>query len=390
MRPLFFLFFAILVSSGLFFPQVASSAPVEITITGERGFPLSLEPFLGADGAVAANSVKQCLTDAGFFRFVEPTAGAYAVRANVENDRLEGQVSDPAGKVLFRRAYGGTNLVRLSQQFADDVVEAISGMPGIASSRIAFVSNQTGKKELYLCDYDGGNVRPLTRDNSISVSPAFSPDGRKLAYTGYLNGYADVYLIDLPSGSRQRIIGEPGTNSGAAVSPDGKKLALTMSSPGNPEIFVAGLDGKRASRLTHSKAVESSPAWSPDGRKLVYVSDATGKPQLYTMNAQGGRPERLKLDFGYCVDPDWSPDGHRLVFNVREGGKNHVAIHDFRNQTTRTITSGGNAETPIWGANSRHLIYVQDNAIYLHDVETGSRRQVLSGFGTVSELAWTR
>ncbi len=371
-------------------PTTAFSAPAEITITGERGFPVNFAGLSGENGAETSKIVRNDLTDAGFFRFVGQSRGAFAVGGAARGERLEGRLVGPSGKVLFQRAYGGTNVRRLAHQFSADVIAAITGQPSIANTRIAFVSNKTGRKELYLCDYDGGNVRPLTRDGSISVSPSFSPDGRKLAYTGYLSGYADIYVIDLPTGKRERIISQPGTNTGAAFSPDGSRLALTMSFPGNPEIFTSGLDGGRASRLTRSKAVESSPAWSPDGKKLVYVSDATGKPQLYTVNARGGRPKHLNFGYAYCVEPDWSPDGARMAFNVRENGRNAVAIHDFRNQASQTLTSGANAETPVWGADSRHLIYVQNNAIFLHDVETGARRKIVSGFGSVSELAWTR
>lgn len=366
------------------------AAPVEITITGERGFPLSLGTISGSSGQAVSEIVHTDLAQVGFFRFLSEPRGAYVVTGTASESELQGVLFDPNGKVLFQRAYRGAGLKTLSHRFSDDVVQEITGTSGIASSQIAFVSNQSGRKELYLCDYNGANKRPLTRDNSISVSPSFSPDGRSIAYTSYLSGYADVYLIDLPTGKRDRIISEPGTNSGAAFSPDGKRLALTMSFPGNPEIFTVGIDGRRATRLTQSKAVESSPTWSPNGNELVYVSDATGKPQLYRINARGSRPERLKLGYGYCVDPDWSPDGTRIAFNVREGGANQVAIHDFRNKVTKTITSGSNAETPVWGANSRHLIYVQNNAIFLHDVESGSRTAIVSGFGDLSELAWTR
>tara|TARA_R110002096_G_scaffold203718_14_gene389090 strand:- start:1164 stop:2336 length:1173 start_codon:yes stop_codon:yes gene_type:complete len=390
MHPCAFKFLGIATISLLLGLVSAVGAPVEITITGERGFPVMVRDFNGETGTQATEIVTGDLSQAGFFRLMTQTAGAYVVSGEAKASDLAGKLLDPNGRVVFQRAYRGASLSTLAHRFSDDVVQEISGTPGIASSQIAFVSNKTGRKELYLCDYDGANLRPLTRDNSISVSPSFSPDGRTLAYTSYLTGYADVYVIDLPTGKRDRIISEPGTNSGATFSPDGQKLALTMSFPGNPEIFTIGVDGRGATRLSQSRAVESSPTWSPDGKKLIYVSDATGKPQLYQINARGSRPEHLKLNYSYCVDPDWSPDGTRIAFNVREGGSNQVAIHDFRNKVTKTITSGSNAETPVWGANSRHLIYVQSNAIFLHDVESGVRREVVSGFGDLSELAWTR
>ena len=122
------------------------------------------------------------------------------------------------------------------------------------------------------------NVLQLTHDNAISVSPALSADGRRLAYTGYQSGYADIYLIDLGSGARNRIIKFPGTNSGAAFSPDGNRIACTISKDGNPEIYVTGINGDSPFRLTRSRGVESSPTWSPNGSEIIYSSDREREP----------------------------------------------------------------------------------------------------------------
>ena len=387
----FLKFTAVLAGMALFvFGPSAFAAPAEITIKGQRGYPVALGRLSGAEGQSATAIVHRDMAGTGVFRFVSQPKDAFTVNGSASSKRIEGRVTDPSGKVLFNRAYQGSDLERLAHQFADDAIQAITGQKGITGSRIAFVSDKTGKKEIYLCGYDGSNVRQVTRDGSISVSPSLSPDGRKLAYTSYLGGFADVYLIDLPTGKRQRIISQPGTNTGAAFSPAGDKIALTMSFPGNPELFTAGLDGKKAKRLSRSKAVESSPTWSPDGKRVCYVSDATSKPQLYLVNSSGGRPQQLKLGYGYCVEPDWSPDGQRIAFNVRQGGRNHVAVHDFENKVTKTITKGPNSETPIWGADSRHLIYVQDHKLILHNYETGEKRPIVSSMGRVSEPAWTR
>ena len=162
-------------------------------------------------------------------------------------------------------------------------------------TRVAFVADRTGHKEIYTCDYDGANVSQLTHDKAISVSPALSADGRRLAYTGYQSGYADIYLIDLGSGTRNRIIKFPGTNSGAAFSPDGNRIACTLSKDGNPEIYVTGINGDSPFRLTRSRGVESSPTWSPNGSEIIYSSDERGNPQLYRISAGGGS--------GHCCRP---------------------------------------------------------------------------------------
>ena len=381
----------VLAATPFFFNSSAQAQqPGEVTITGQRGYPLALARLQGPAGATTTEILKADLTRSGVIRFVNNPQGAFAVHGGSTPTRIDAELRDQQGNVIFNRAYNGENIERLAHQLNDDIIFAITGKPGIASSQVAFVSNKSGRKEIYLCNYDGGSLRQVTRDNSISVSPSISKNGQKLAYTSYISGYADIYLIDLPTGRRSRIINQPGTNTGAAFSPKGDKLALTMSFPGNPELFTTGLDGGRAKRLSRSSGVESSPSWSPDGKKIVYVSDASGKPQLYMIGSGGGRPQILNTGHAYCVEPDWSPDGQRIAFNIRQGGSNHVAIHDFQNKVTRVITSGSNAEAPVWGANSRHVIYVQGNALYLHDVEGGARSKIISGMGSVGEPTWTK
>ncbi len=364
--------------------------PAEITIEGDRDFPVFLGRIRGDAGSEVSSVVLSNLQRAGSFEFRSKSSGAYVIEGKAADDRVEGRLFDPRGKAVFQRLYRGSRTAALAQRFADDVIEAITGQKGIGSSRIAFVSDASGKKELYLCTPTGEDIRQVTRDQSLSVSPAISPDGQKLAYTGYLSGYADVYLIDLPTGKRERIIAEPGTNTGSAISPDGSKIALTMSMFGNPELAVTPIQGGSAKRLTQSKAVESSPAWSPNGRELVFVSDATGSPKLYRIPATGGRPVLIDTGFSYCVEPSWSPDGARLAFNTRKDGRNHVAIHDFSSGSASLLTSGSPAEDPVWGPDSVHLLYVQAGDLYLHNTETGSRERIVSDFGTISEPTWTR
>jgi len=387
-----FEFFNVLLAIGMAGAGFASllGQPAEITITGHRGFPVALRTFQGAAGAEAAEAVKNDLRRSGRVRLETASSGAFTVEGGAQPGSLQGRVTNPQGKVILERKYEGAGTVVLAHRFADDAVAAISGVPGISGSKLVFSAKKAGRKELYVCDYDGSNLRQVTRDNSISVSPSLSADGMRLAYTGYLNGYADIYLIDLPSGRRDKIVSEPGTNTGAAFSPSGDRIACTISAPGNPELFVVPVRGGKGKRLTQSRFVESSPCWSPDGNQILFVSDASGAPQLYVVDAAGGRPQRINTGQAYCVEPDWAPNGNLIAFNVRDGGRNHVAIYDLRTRSSRILTSGPNAETPVWGADSQHIVYVQADTLYLHDVETNTRTPVVSGFGELSEPSWSR
>jgi TolB protein len=322
----------------------------------------------------------------GAFQIVQDSLASYVVGGTAGSGSLQGRVTDRNGSVVLSKTYSGDDR-SVAHQFADDIVETLTGTPGIATTKIAFVATASGSKEIYLADYDGNSSRRLTTDRSISVAPSLGPDARNLAYTGYQSGYPDVYIIDVASGARQRAVSAPGTNSGAAISPDGGRMALTMSKDGNPEIYVTGIRGGGAKRLTRTKGVESSPTWSPDGRELIYSSDDGGSPQLYRISAGGGGPRPLNSGFGYCTDPSWSPDGKRVAFTVRSGGGFSVAVMDANGGGARVVAAGQN---PVWGRNSRHLIYSTGSSLNLLDLNTGRTTTIVSGLGKVSEPTWSR
>jgi TolB protein len=375
---------AILAILPVFAPTAPAATPV-ITVSKSDTLAAALKPLGGGDGGAATKTLQTDLDRSGRFNLVEETKAGFIISGTASGGRIEGRVTDPAGRVVLSNSYGG-GARAAAHAFADEIVETLAGEKGIASTKIAFVSNRTGRKEIYTCDIDGGNVQQLTRDNAISVSPAISPDASKIAYTGYQSGYADVYLIDLASGRRDRIVKAPGTNSGAAFSPDGRQIALTMSKDGNPEIYVCGLGGGFPRRLTRTRGVESSPTWSPDGGEIIYASDDRGGPQLYRISAGGGGARQLPSGHSYCTEPSWSPDGQKVAFTVRGGGF-QIAVMDLGGGGSRVV---GQGEDPCWGANSRHLIFAEGGSIQLLDTRSGKKWTVASGLGKVSEPSWSR
>jgi TolB protein len=313
-------------------------------------------------------------------------SAAYQITASSQGSSLKGLVRDRAGQTVLDRSYPGSPRAT-AHAFANDIIQALTGSKGIAGTRIAFVATKTGFKEIYTVDVDGSNLVQLTRDSSISVSPALAPDGSHLAYTGYQSGYADVYQISLASGSRQRILKYPGTNSGAAYSPDANRLAVTLSKDGNPELYVTDSSGGSARRLTATAGVESSPTWSPDGREIIYSSDQGGRPQLYRISASGGSAQPLRTGFSYNTEPNWSPDGKRVVFNTRSGGSFAIACLDL---TTGQVHNLGEGQDPVWTANSRHLVFAQGGSLVLLDSQTLQKNVIVSGLGRISEPACSR
>ena len=371
--------FAILVS-GLHGQEATT-----ITIRKGDTTSVALKALGGGEGAAATKVLQNDLDLSGWFSLTPPERATYIIGGSASGGSLQGEVTDQRGSVVLQKTYSGG--VRMAaHRFTDDIVETVAGRKGIAGSRIAFVSSRTGRKEIYTADYDGANVRQLTKDGSISVAPALAPDGSKLAYTGYQSGYADIYLIDLASGSRGRIAKFPGTNSGAAFSPDGAQIACTLSKDGNPELYVIGSGGGSARRLTRTRGVESSPTWSPDGSQIIYSSDERGGPQLFRIGAGGGSGQSISTGYNYCTEPSWSPDGRKVAFTARTGGFS-IAVKDLEGGATNLLTSG---EDPAWGADSRHLIFSSGSSIVLLDAQTGRSTPIVTGLGKVSEPTWSR
>jgi TolB protein len=360
----------------------AADAPT-LTISKSDTIAIAIQPISGPDGATVSRVLASDLAATGYFTLSSPGSASLVAGGSTSGSQLEGKVSDHSGRAAVAGTYSGDARAE-AHAFANDIVQTLTGNRGIAGSKIAFSATRTGRKEIYVADCDGSAVQQLTHDNSISVGPTLSSDGRLLAYTGYKAGYADIYLVNLGNGSRDRIIKYPGTNSGAAFSPDGNRIACTLSKDGNPELYVCGLNGG-AHRLTHTPGIESSPTWSPNGDEIIYSYDDHSGPQLYRISSSGGAGEHLSAGYGYCTEPDWSPDGAKVAFNVREGGSFAVAVMDLKAGGTRIVANG---ERPVWGPDSRHLIYSDDGVLYLMDVQTGRKKAIISGLGHATEPAW--
>jgi TolB protein len=245
---------------------------------------------------------------------------------------------------------------RLAHKVADNIILALTGRQGMASTRILLIGNRTGKKEVYLCDADGQNLRQLTRDNTISMAPKWSPDGSRFVYTSFRSKFPDVYLVNLDTGDRKCIANYPGLNASAAFSPDGREVALILSKDGNPDLYIKDMDGGDLTRLTSTRrAAEASPAWSPDGRQIVFVSDRSGTPQLYVMDRSGGEPRRLTSRGSQNVDPDWGANGY-IAYCSYIGSYQIFVMNPATMEFKQVTREDANYEDPSWAPDGRHIV----------------------------------
>jgi TolB protein len=301
------------------------------------------------------------------------------------------------GSALLSQVATGSSNRNALLKAADMAVKATSGLPGFFASRLAFISERTGKPEVHTGDLFFGEVRQITRDNAQAITPRWAPDGGRIVYTSfYKSGFPDIFLIDLGTLQRTTFVSFKGTNSGARFSPVGSKVALVLSGEGNPEIYVGNAQGRGITRLTRTSAIEASPCFSPDGSQLVFTSDSAGGPQLYVMPSSGGQPRRLATNIsGYCAEPDWSKgDPNKIAFTMRIGKGYQIGVHDLsgRTPTKQVSKAPGDAIEGSWLADGRHLVYTQRSpgtrALYLLDTESGRATRISpAGAGNCSQAS---
>ncbi len=343
-------------------------------------------PLGGGVTEIVSNDLKRT----GMISPVGGGSGDYLASGEAGESGVSGRlVNKKTGADMFNQTFTGKGRAA-AHQFADAITQAVTGIPGFASSKLAFISSATGSKELYLADMDGFNARAITHDGTISASPTINRDGTKIAYTSYKSGYADIYLIDLASGNRTRIAYFPGINSGPSFSPDGSSLAMTLSKDGNPEIYTMSTDGGTPTRITRTRGSETTPSWSPTGDRLVYSSDEPGQPQLFISSASGvSDMDHLVTGNSYCTKPDWSPDGKLIAFTTRIGGQFQIGVYNVSSRTGKLITTSG-GEDPAWTRDSRHLVYSNNGHLYLLDTATHQSQPIDTGVAGCGEPTVSR
>ncbi len=350
---------------------------------------VGINPLGGSGGSMGTEVLSADLKRTGMISPVGGGSGDYIASGDVSDSGVTGKLTKKTGEEVFSQTFSGKPRAAV-HAFADAITKAVTGLPGFASSKIAFISDSGGGKELYFGDIDGFGIRAITHDGVISASPSLNHDGTKLTYTSYKSGYPDIYLIDLASGDRKRIAFFPGINSGPAFSPDGSLIAMTLSKDGNPEVYVMPASGGSPTRLTRTRGAETSPSWSPTGDRLVYSSDDRGSPQLFISSSTDvSEMDHLVTGNSYCTKPDWSPDGKLICFTTRTGGQFQIGVFDVVSRTAHLITTSG-GQDPSWTADSRHLVYSNDGHLYILDVVSHQSTPIETSVGGAGEPTVSR
>ncbi len=373
---------------GQNFGHAQKTIDVDIFDSGEvKAIPVHIEGFTGD----ILSLLKFDLFVQGF-EFVDKNKAQFIIKGS-NTGNVSGAVYDQLKRgFILNKRYQGGNLRMQGHTFANNVVESITGSPGIGLSKITFRQFHGRNTEIHVADFDGYNAKQLTRDNSISAGPDWSPDGETLFYYSYLKNNPDIYSHNIRTGQRRIVARFSGSNISPSVSPDGKRVAMVLSKAGSPDIWVASVNGSGLRRLTTTKAAESSPCWSPDGRFICFVSRVSGRSALYKIPANGGAMSRIKTVYvSNATEPDWSPDGKAIAFTTQRGGNFDICIVEPSGGKAQVVASG---EDPSWALNSRTLIFTNRSRgkriLSVLDVPTKRVKTLPRRFpGNCSQASWS-
>ena len=285
------------------------------------------------------------------------------VTATEDKITLQSELIDLAsGEMVLHKSYAGPYELsrRIAHTLSDDIILHFTGRRGIALTDIAFASDRSGHREIYLMDADGANQRAITAHNSISMSPNWSPQRDVISYVSYVNGRAPgLYLVDLVSGRKTELVTSGTLNISPSFSPRGDRVAFARSiGGGNSEIFAAARDGSSMQQLTRSPGIDTNPAWSPTGAKIAFTSSRSGSPQVYIMNTDGSGIERLSRTGAYNDGAAWSPDGTKIAYSSRRSGRFRIVVTDVVTKEEKVLTSGsGSDENPTFSPDGRKIAF---------------------------------
>lgn len=409
----------LLAASALSQPKVY----LDIVPGGGRQLPIAITPFRNLNptggeeplGWKLGQVIGEDLRTTGLFRILDPVTfledplragigpegvdfrdwtaiGAEALIKGgfrVEGEQLEVEARlfvVVQGAMVVGKKYVGkvSDYRQIAHNFANEVLEGLTGEAGTFDTQIAFISSRLGNKEVFLMDYDGFNVRPLTRNGSTNLRPAWSPDGRQLSYTSFQKGQPALYVLELAEGRERAFPLAAEVATGGVWSPDGSLMAAALSRGGNADLYLLQPIGQVLRRLTDHFAIDVDPAWSPDGKSIAFTSNRSGSPQVHLMKLSGQEVQRLTFEGRYNSGPAWSPRGDRIAFAGLADGRFEIfVIHPDGSGLAQLTREAGDNTDPVWSPDGRLIAFTStrtgEKAVHLMTAAGQGVRRLQAG-----------
>ena len=406
---------------------------IDILSPSSTYFPIVIPKFKKAGGLPdkknLAEKMSRVITDdlnfTGFFRILNPKAVDSALLDGVTKNKIKwdvlsiigaeaivtGRIRIKAqdqitvelrlfdslqGKFITGKKYEGKaeDYRRIAHKFSNEIFGRLTGEISSFNTKIAFEKKIRSNKDLFLTDYDGANEKRITAYNSLTLSPAWSPDGINIAFTSYKGGNPDLYVKNIFNGNTRKISSKQGINITPAWSPDGDKIALTLSlNNGNSEIYLITVKDRKLERITNNWATDVSPTWSPDSQKIAFVSSRSGNPHIYTLDLKTRKIKRLTYTGKYNTTPSWSPDGKIIAYTGLKNSYNIYIVSTDGLQRNQLTSNQGNNEDPSWSPDSNFLAFSSDRTgqkeIFIMRADGKNQKKITSGRGNKSSPAWS-
>ena len=402
--------------------QAQAQLRVEISGVGATQIPIAIATFGDESLAPAQVSaiIKADLARSGYFKVIDSgevltetssvnfdawrSRGADALvvgsvqrladgRLDVRYKLLDTVKASQLSALSFVNAPQRTRVT--SHQIADDIYEKLLGVRGAFATRIAYVTVNGAKTQyrLEVADADGEDTRVALSSNEPIISPAWSPDGTKVAYVSFENRKAMIYIQNLVTSQRTLVANHKGTNSAPSWSPDGSRLAVALTrDAGLAQVYTVNADGTNLTRLTRTNTIETEPQFSPDGQSIYFLSDRSGGPQIYRMSSTGGEQQRVTFSGDYNISPRISSDGKTLAYISRRGGRFQLYAMDLASKQELRLSDGPSDESPSFSPNGKYVMYASKtgrrDSLAVVSVDGRVKQSLSTQAGDIREPTW--